>query len=617
MRRRREIGEATRTKIVGYTRPEEYEVAIFRNVMVTMRDGVRLATDLYFPSRNGALAEGRFPAILDRTPYDKVPRATAANDPEYFAKRGYVFVFQDERGHGASEGEFYIYLNLGRDGYDTVEWIAEQPWSNGVVATSGYSYDGISQNAIARENPPHLRAMFPAYATANYHQDVEGTNGAFRLAHNLLYTLNQAKRDRRARQCPAIDAWLTVCEENIRGWFEKPLSKHIDLFKEVPLAQKWYSDWVHHQDYDDYWRQNGYSFEGFHQNYPDIPSYYYGGWYDFHNRGTINNYTGVVKIHKSPTFLMIGPWCHGPGAARQTWQGDAEFGPDSAIDWTEERLRFYDQFIMGKDTGLLKEQRVRIFVMGGGNGRRNEAGKMNAGGHWRLEDAYPLPQTRYTNYYLQPEGGLSPETPSFDAPPHKYSFDPSDPVPQIGGNYTFPFGMGPQDQVCKPSILNCRDSLPLSARSDVLVFVTPPLDKDIEVIGPLVVRLWASSTALDTDFTAKLVDHYPANEDYPGGYTMIIQDSIIRARYRESYEKQTLMTPGKIYEFAIDMWGTANLFKAGHQIRLDISSSNYPTFDVNPNTGEKIGYHTRTVIAENTVYNDREHPSHITLPTVP
>jgi putative CocE/NonD family hydrolase len=603
-------------KIVGYTRPEEYEVAIYRDVMVPMRDGVRLATDLYFPSRNGALAEGKFPAILDRTPYDKVPRATAANDPEYFAKRGYVFAFQDERGHGASEGEFYIYLNLGRDGYDTVEWIAEQPWSNGVVATSGYSYDGISQNAIARENPPHLRAMFPANATANYHQDVEGTNGAFRLAHNLLYTLNQAKRDRRARQCPAIDAWLTICEQNIRDWFKKPLSKHIDLFKQVPLAQKWYSDWVHHQDYDDYWRQNGYSFEGFHQKCPDIPTYYYGGWYDFHNRGTINNYTGIAKIHKSPTFLMIGPWCHGPAAARQTWQGDAEFGPDSSMDWTEERLRFYDQFIMGKDTGLLNEPRVRIFVMGGGDGRKNKAGKINAGGYWRLEDAYPLPQTRYTNFYLQPEGGLSPETPPSDAPPHKYSFDPSDPVPQIGGNYTFPFGMGPQDQVCKPSILGCRDSLPLSARSDILVFTTPTLDKDVEVVGPLVVRLWASSTALDTDFTAKLVDSYPANGDYPGGYAMIIQDSIIRARYRESYEKQTLMTPGQIYEFAIDMWGTANVFKAGHQIRLDISSSNYPTFDVNPNTGEKIGYHTRTIIAENTVYSDREHPSHITLPII-
>lgn len=239
-------------KIAGYTRPEEYEVAIFRDVMVPMRDGVRLATDIYFPSKNGVLVEGKFPAILDRTPYDKIPRAAVANNPEYFVERGYVFVFQDERGHGASEGEFYIYVNLGRDGYDTVEWIVKQPWSNGIVVTSGYSYDGISQNSIARENPPHLKAMFPAFGTANYHQDVEGTNGAFRLAHNLIYTLSHARRDRRARQSPTIDSWLAECEKNVRDWFKKPLSKHIEIFTEVPMAQKWYTDWVEHQDYDDY-----------------------------------------------------------------------------------------------------------------------------------------------------------------------------------------------------------------------------------------------------------------------------------------------------------------------------------------------------------------------------
>jgi putative CocE/NonD family hydrolase len=383
------------------------------------------------------------------------------------------------------------------------------------------------------------------------------------------------------------------------------------------MALKWYSDWVEHQDYDDYWKQNGYSFEGFHHKFPDIPIYYFGGWYDFHNRGTINNYMCVAKIHRSPTFLMIGPWCHGAAAARLTWQGDAEFGSDSSVNWTEERLRFYDQFIMGKDTGLLSEPHVRIFVMGGGDGGKNKAGRMNHGGRWRLEDAYPLPRTRFTNYYLQPGGGLSPEMPPTGAPPHRYNYDPDDPVPQIGGNYTFPFGMGPQDQVCKSSILNCKDSLPLSARTDVLVFATLPLERDVEVVGPLVVKLWASSSAVDTDFTAKLVDHYRANEDYPGGYAMILQDSIIRARYRESFEKQALMTPGQVSEFTIDMWGTANLFKADHRIRLDISSSNYPTFDVNPNTGEKIGYHTRTVIAENTVYNDREHPSHAILPIIP
>jgi putative CocE/NonD family hydrolase len=603
--------------IVKYTRQEEYEVAIFRDVMVPMRDGVRLATDLYFPSKDGVLVEGKFPAILDRTPYDKIPRAAVANNPEYFVKRGYVFVFQDERGHGGSEGEFYIYVNLGRDGYDAVEWIAKEPWSNGIVVTSGYSYDGISQNAIARENPSHLKAMFPGFGTANYHQDVEGTNGAFRLAHNLIYTLGQARRDRRARQNPTIDAWLAECLQNVREWFTKPLSKHIPLFRDVPMAQKWYTDWVEHQDYDDYWKQNGYNFEGFYDTFPDIPIYYFGGWYDFHNRGTIRNYMGVARIHTSPTFLMIGPWCHGPNSAQRTWQGDVDFGADSLVDWTEERLRFFDQFVLGKDTDLLNEPPVKLFVMGGGDGRKNTAGRMNAGGRWRFETTFPLPRTQFTNYYLHPEGGLNPNPPPAHAPPHTYSFDPKDPVPQIGGTYTVPFSMGAQDQVCKPGLLGCTDCLPLSARTDVLVFATPLLTNDVEVVGPLEVKLWASSSAVDTDFTAKLIDWYPPNEDYPSGYAMILQDSILRARYRESFERQVLMTPGQIYVFSIDLWATANLFKAGHRIRLDVSSSNFPTFDVNPNTGEKIGYHTKTVVAENTIYADREHPSHIILPIIP
>jgi hypothetical protein len=294
-----------------------------------------------------------------------------------------------------------------------------------------------------------------------------------------------------------------------------------------------------------------------------------------------------------------------------------DFGPDSIVDWTEERLRFYDQFVLGKDTGLLNELPVRIFVMGGGDGRKNKAGRMNAGGRWRFEKAFPLSQTKFTKYYLQPEGGLSQTPPPLDAQPHKYSFDPNHPVPQIGGNYTYPFGMGPQDQLCRSNLFGCEDCLPLSARTDVLAFTTTLLAKDIEVVGPLVVKLWASSSAVDTDFTAKLIDQYPPNVDYPHGYAMILQDSILRARYRESFEKQVLMTLGRIYEFTIDLWASANLFKADHRIRLDISSSNFPTYDVNPNTGEKIGYHTKTIIVENTIYNDREHPSHITLPIIP
>jgi len=454
------MSDEKKMPMTKYTRPEEFEVAVFRDVMVPMRDGTRLAVDLYFPAKDGVLIAGKFPAILDRTPYDKVPRAiVSGNFPEYLVKRGYVFVFVDERGHGSSEGEFDIYAQCGHggeDGYDLVEWIAKQPFCNGVVVGSGYSYDGATQNATAREAPPHWKAMFPAFVSSTYYLDMGGTNGAFRMAHNLVYTLNHARRDRRTLQNPVIDAWLVECEKNVWEWFKKPLSKHIEIFRDVPMAERWYRDWVEHRDYDDYWKQTGYNVEGYYDKFPDIPTYYFGGWFDALLRGTIKNYVELSKIHRSPTFLMMGPWCHGPLSARLTWQGDVDFGPESAIDWNEERLRFYDQFALGKNTGILDEPRVRLFVMGGGDGRENKAGRMNHGGRWRFERAWPLPQTQFTNYHLHSDGTLSPDLPGADSPPRKFSFDSDHPVPQIGGGYTCPWlgrgipgGSGPHDQVCR------------------------------------------------------------------------------------------------------------------------------------------------------------------------
>ncbi|MGA3298220.1 MAG: CocE/NonD family hydrolase, partial [Candidatus Bathyarchaeia archaeon] len=624
-------------KVSKYTRPEEYEVAIFRDIMVPMRDGVKLSTDLYLPCKNGVVVQDKFTAILDRTPYFKLFRIyecdNAHNCPEYFTKRGYAFVFQDERGHGDSEGEFNIFVNAGRDGYDAVNWIAKQSWSNGVVLTSGYSYDAATQESLARESPPNLSGMFLGFGHANYHQDTAGTNGAFRLAHNLNYTLQQARLDNRAgsgstiaglkeHRTPNVDVWLAECEKNVTEWFRLPLSKQLECFRDIPMAKKWYSEWINHQDYDDYWKQNGYSFEGFHDKCPDIPTYYFGGWWDLNQRGSVKNFVEVSKIHRSPTFLMMGPWTHGPHSAVETWAGDVDFGPDSAVDWTEERLRFYDHFIMGKDTGLLNKPRVKVFVMGGGSGRKNGQGRLEHGGRWRFEESWPFSATQFTNYYLHVGGELSTQQQTSAASPSTYSFDPTRPVPQIGGGYTHPWigrgvagASGPWDQTCREDIIACRicneTKMPLSARPDVLTFQTSPLSSDVEVVGPLIVDFWASSSAVDTDFTAKLMDVYPPSDDYPSGYAMYLIDSIIRARYRDSYEKQTLMKPGQIYKFTMDLWNTANLFKAGHRIRLDMSSSNFPTYDVNPNTGERIGYHTRTEIAKNSIYLDEDHPSKV------
>jgi putative CocE/NonD family hydrolase len=233
--------------------------------------------------------------------------------------------------------------------------------------------------------------MFPAFVSSTYYLDMGGTNGAFRLAHNLVYTLGHARRDRKALQNPVVDAWLVDCEKNVWEWFKKPLSKHIDVFRDIPMAKRWYGDWVEHRDFDEYWRQTGYDVEGYYDKFPDIPIHYLGGWFDALLRGTIKNYVELSKIHRSPTFLTMGPWCHGPVSARLTWQGDVDFGPESAVDWNVERLRFYDQFALGKNTGMLDEPRVRLFVMGGGDGRKNKAGRMNHGGRWRFEKAGHFP----------------------------------------------------------------------------------------------------------------------------------------------------------------------------------------------------------------------------------
>jgi putative CocE/NonD family hydrolase len=601
--------------------PVSADYVLIRDVMVPMRDGVRLATDIYLPAENGKPSPGSFPAILDRTPYDKVPRAPRANDPEYFARRGYVFVFQDSRGHAASHGEFSIYVDEGRDGYDTVEWIAAQEWCNGDVATSGYSYDAATQHALAREGPPHLRAMFPAFGTSNYHNDCEGHGGAFRLAHNLNYTIVHARVDRRARENPDIAAHFDRMKEDLADWLTRPLAKHIPALRTVPHAEEWYRQWVDHPDLDEYWQQNGYYFEGFYADYPDIPVFHLGGYYDFLTLGTVRNYRGLRLTKSSTQFLLLGPWTHGPLNARFSWQGAVEFGADAAVDWNPIRLAFFDQFLKGIDTGLLGTKTSAIvFVGGGGSGRRNTSGRLDHGGYWVEGSSWPLPEVEETAFHLQRSGRLTQERPQATSSSTSFTYDPEHPCPQVGGDYNFAFTladrnrMGPQDQVCHPDHPGCTDRLPLASRSDVLVFETDPLEEAIEVIGPMKVNLYVSTDAPDTDFTAKLIDQYPPSPDYPYGFALLLQDSILRLRYRNGLEKAEFVTPEKVVSIEIDLWMTGNCFVKGHRIRLDISSSNFPTYDPNPNTGEPIGYHTHTRKALNTVYHDAGRPSRLLLP---
>jgi putative CocE/NonD family hydrolase len=288
-------------------------------------------------------------------------------------------------------------------------------------------------------------------------------------------------------------------------------------------------------------------------------------------------------------------------------------------DYNGYRLRWFDRWLKGIDNGVDRERPVRIFIMGGGGSRKDRNGRLSHGGVWRDAEDWPLPGTRYTNYYLHADGSLGPEPPGASEP-SRYTFDPRDPVPTVGGGISAAnevMQAGAYDQRGGRRFYGCRDTLPLSARSDVLVFQTPELTEDVEVTGPLVVKLWASTSAQDTDFTAKLIDVHPPSADYPDGFAQNLSDSILRGRYRNSRERAELMEPGRVYELEIVLYPTSNLFCRGHRIRLDISSSNFPRFDLNPNTGGPLGRDRRVVVAENAVYHDPERPSRVVLPVIP
>lgn len=649
---------ASTDEVFLYTRDEDYpDHVVTRDIMMTTRDGLQLSTDVYLPARNGVVVEGRFPAILDRTPYDKKLRGPFVNDPEFFVKRGYAFVFQDTRGHGGSEGDFTLFGvgHDGRDGYDAVEWIAEQPWSDGKVATNGWSADCMTQLSLAVEAPPHLTAMYLSHGPSNYYQELGGSNGALRWCHGVAYSFRNAFLDRAVVEDPVLEASLQTQYENIEDWYSQSPAKLKKLFEGVPSIEKFLSEWLDNREFDDYWKQPGYYFEDYYQNFPDIPMFFMGAWYDFFLRGTIRNFVRLSELHESPKFLLVTPGLHGPGPARRPWQGDVFFGEQSVVEWNSLRLGFFDHFVTGTATGNFDRQWVKTFIMGGGDGRAVEVAgselpievygrwaaetatsgsrlKMHHGGQWAEADTWPVSGTEAVPFYLHADGTLSTDRPGGPAQPSTYQFDPQHPVPQIGGDWTHrpqfvkqpgevqssavkqAAGPGPRDQVARRGWLGCTDDLPLWVRPDVLSFTTPRLTEPIEVVGDLRVVLYISSSAVDTDFTVKLIDEHPPNEDYPGGFAMLIRDGIMRCRYRDSFEQPELMEPGTIYRLDVDFWATANRFDVGHRLRLDISSSNFPSFDVNPNTGEPIGRHTHTVVALNSVHHDADNPSCLILP---
>jgi uncharacterized protein len=354
-------------------------------------------------------------------------------------------------------------------------------------------------------------------------------------------------------------------------------------------------------------------------DYADVPVLHVTGWYDSWTRQVTMNYLALAQAKKSPQRLVIGPWVH--GGQNASVAGEVEFTKDAGIDLLAFRLRWYDRWLRGEKNGIDDDAKVFLYIMGTGDDRRSKAGRLQHGGFWRAERDWPPPATKPTTLFLNADGALSSKPPELAESRTTYTFDPKRPVPTIGGNISSNQGLvanGGYDQRSRDDTHAALDRLPLSERRDVLVFRTSPLVADLEVTGTVEVKLWVGSTAPDTDFTAKLIDEIPPNPDYPLGFDLNLGDSILRVRYREGLDHQAApLDPSDVVPITITLYPTANVFKQGHRIRVDVSSSNYPRFDVNPNTSDPLGDYRRMVPADNTVYHETGHPSQVVLPVIP
>ena len=575
----------------GVRAADTYAVTYQRNVALRLRDGVTLRADIYRPS-----AEGKFPVLLQRTPYDK-------NSGVEFGMRaaahGYVVIIQDVRGRNASEGEWYPFRNEASDGYDTVEWAAALPYANGKVGMFGGSYVGATQMLAAIAHPPHLSGICPFVTASNYHEGWTYQGGAFEQWFNESWT-SQLSTDTARR---AVAAQVNA----LNGIWTLPLAEY-PLFGSQPPASAvalapYFLDWLAHPDYDDYWKRI--SIE---EHFSDItvPALHIAAWYDIFLGGSIRNYLGIKARGASDAArrgqrLWIIPGGHAGNGPKI---GEVDFGEGAKFDQDQTTLDWYDYLLKGIQNEFAASKPVRLFVLG-----------IN---QWREEDDWPLARARKVRYFLHSDGKansnggrgrLALQSPGAE-PADRYAYDPAKPVPTVGGALC-----------CDPVHLapGPKDQRSVEGRDDVLVYSTPPLAQDLEVTGAVSVELYAQSSALDTDFTAKLVDVWP------NGFAQNLIDGILRARYRDSVEAPALLKPEEVVKLTIDLWATSNVFRKGHVVRLDISSSNFPRFDRNPNIADRPYVEGRggptaesaMLPATNTVYHDLHHPSALILPVVP
>jgi putative CocE/NonD family hydrolase len=571
-------------------------ILIEKNIMIPMRDGVRLSANVFRPGDGTPQ-----PVILARTPYDK--NAIVNGDDTINLMRlvqaGYVIVVQDTRGRFASEGEGKVMFQEIQDGYDTVAWAAAQPWSSGAVGTFGGSYLGNTQWLAALAAPEALRATAPLVTWSDLYEGMLYIGGAHVL-HGLVWSaamaleeINRRVVDGRLSREEAAALTTAVVDPNV-------VLQHLPIGDHPALRTlgSQYLDWLAHPTPDAYWQTVALSS---HYGQITAPALNIGGWYDCFVWGTLQNYSGLrrnggSKQARQHTRLVIGPWTHGGFSGVYP---EREFGPAAsalACDLIGTHLRWYDYWLKGVENGIEQEKPVKIFVMGIDQ--------------WREEDDWPLPDARERCYYLHSDGKanslngdgtLSLELPDQE-PEDIYLYNPRRPLPTMGG----------QVLIVGNNTMGPRDQRLVEARDDVLVYSTPPLEQAVEVTGPIALRLFVASSAPDTDFTGKLVDVFP------DGKAINLTDGALRARYHKSLSEPALLEPGRIYELYLDLWATANVFLPGHRIRLEVSSSNFPKLSRNSNSGGDIINEglEQFVPAVNRIFHDRQHPSHLILPVV-